>query len=159
MENKDHHEVEHRLNLKVNGKKYSWPDQYIIGSEVRELAEIPEDDEIFLKIKETSEDESILDGTQIDLARPGIEYFYSKELTKQLAIIVNGREKIWNEKNISFEQVVILAFGSYVENQNRVFTITYKRGVANKPEGTMDRGDTVKVKNKMIFNVTATDKS
>jgi hypothetical protein len=39
------------------------------------------------------------------------------------------------------------------------FTITYRRGQGNKPEGTLDDGDTVKLKEGMIFNVTATDKS
>lgn len=74
-------------------------------------------------------------------------------------IVVNGREKVWNEKEISFEQVVTLAFGSYVENDQIVYTVTYKRGEGSKPEGSMVKGDVVKVKDKMIFNVTKTDKS
>lgn len=82
-----------------------------------------------------------------------------EDTTHTTVIIVNGREKAWNEKDITFEQVIILAFGSYEENQNRVFTVTYKRGSDNSPEGSMVNGDTVKIKNKMIFNVTATDKS
>lgn len=76
-----------------------------------------------------------------------------------IAIIVNGREKNWSEKTISFEQVVVLAFETYVDNGNTIYTVTYKRGIDKKSEGTMVKGDTVHVKNKMIFNVTATDKS
>jgi hypothetical protein len=78
---------------------------------------------------------------------------------RRIVIIVNGREKPWTEKQMSFEQVVMLAFGSYEENQNRVFTVTYKGGPEQNPQGTMVKGDKVLVKNKMIFNVTATDKS
>lgn len=78
---------------------------------------------------------------------------------RKIVIIVNGREKPWTEKQISFEQVVMLAFGSYEESQNRVFTVTYKGGAEQNPQGTMVKGDRVFVKNKMIFNVTATDKS
>lgn len=74
-------------------------------------------------------------------------------------IVVNGREKQWSEKEISFEQVVKLAFDNYVDNGNTIYTVTYKRGQGNKPEGSMVKGDVVKVKDKMIFNVTATDKS
>jgi Multiubiquitin len=40
-----------------------------------------------------------------------------------------------------------------------MFTVTYRRGEGNKPEGTLVEGETVKVKEGMIFNVTATDKS
>ncbi len=74
-------------------------------------------------------------------------------------LIVNGREKQWAEKTITFEQVVILAFGSYDNNQNKVYTVTYDRGPHENPEGSMVKGDSVLIKNKMIFNVTATDKS
>ena len=78
---------------------------------------------------------------------------------KETTIIVNGREKTWSEKEISFAQVVTLAFGTYVENGTTEYTVTYKRGQGSKPEGSMVKGESVKVKDKMIFNVTATDKS
>jgi len=78
---------------------------------------------------------------------------------KEYKIIVNGREKVFSEKKISFDEVVILAFGSVSTDPNVVYTITYKRGQGNKPEGTMVKGDEVTVKEGMIFNVTATNKS
>lgn len=74
-------------------------------------------------------------------------------------IIVNGREKMWTDKEITFDQVVELAFGSVSPDPNIIYTITYKRGEGNKPEGTMVKGDTVKVKEGMIFNATSTNKS
>lgn len=76
---------------------------------------------------------------------------------KPITIIVNGREKEWSEKRINFEQIVILAFGTYEENELIVYTVTYK-GKPNH-EGTMVVGDVVKVHKGMIFNVTRTDKS
>lgn len=78
---------------------------------------------------------------------------------KDYVLIVNGREKEWNNKQISFKEVVILAFGSYEDNNRTCYTVTYTRGNNNKPEGSMVSGDIIKVKNKMIFNVTTTDKS
>jgi hypothetical protein len=78
---------------------------------------------------------------------------------KAFTIIVNAREKSFTGREISFNQVIELAFGSISSNPNIVYTVTYKRGEGNKPEGTMDKGDTVKVKDGMIFNVTQTDKS
>ncbi|MBN2857452.1 MAG: multiubiquitin domain-containing protein [Candidatus Delongbacteria bacterium] len=81
------------------------------------------------------------------------------EHDKVYTLIVNGREKTWNEKEISFEQVVILAFGSISPKPNMIYTITYKRGHGNNPEGLMEKDDILKVKDGMIFNVTATDKS
>ena len=79
------------------------------------------------------------------------------ENQKEYNIVVNGSNKIWNEKEITFDQVVILAFGNI--DPNARYTMTYKRGHGNKPEGTMAPGDSVKVKEGMIFNVTPTNKS
>jgi len=74
-------------------------------------------------------------------------------------IIVNGREKIVTQHELSYVDVVRLAFENAEFGENIVYTVTYKRGPDHKPEGTMVEGDTVKVKPGMIFNVTRTDKS
>jgi hypothetical protein len=78
---------------------------------------------------------------------------------KQVTIIVNGREKVVAEKEMSFAEIVALAFENPQTGPNIVYTITYRRGHGNKPEGTLVEGETVKIKDGMIFNVTATDKS
>jgi hypothetical protein len=56
-------------------------------------------------------------------------------------------------------EVVRLAFPEATINDTTVYTVTYKRGHGEKPEGTMVDGDNVKLKSGMIFNVTPTDKS
>jgi hypothetical protein len=76
-----------------------------------------------------------------------------------ITLIVNGRPKPWTEKMISFEQVVVLAFGTYDPNPDKVYTVVYDKGAYENPEGSMVRGSKVFIKDKMIFNATATDKS
>lgn len=78
---------------------------------------------------------------------------------KESTIIVNARPKQFKGKEISFNQVVELAFGAVSPNPNVVYTVTYKKGEGKKSEGSMDKGDIVGVKEGMIFNVTQTDKS
>ena len=78
---------------------------------------------------------------------------------KEVTVIVNGRQKMVAAKELSFGDVVGLAFDNPPSGPNIVFTVTYRRGEGNKPEGTLIDGETVKVKDGMIFNVTATDKS
>lgn len=77
---------------------------------------------------------------------------------KEFKIIVNTREKVWTEKKITYEQVVTLAFGSYSSDENVVYTVTYAKG-EEKHEGTMVKGQSVPIKDGMIFNVTQTNKS
>jgi len=74
-------------------------------------------------------------------------------------IIVNGREYSWNEKEISFVQVIELFFGTFDNSPGAAYTVAFKRGQGNKPEGVLNFGESVKVKDKMIFNATRTDKS
>lgn len=147
------------LVLTINDKKYDWNKEYISGAEIRELGNIPNDDDIYLSIKKPWEDEPIPNDKQVNLARPEIEHFYSKSKNFSISLIVNGRPKVWTEKTITFEQVVLLAFGSYDPNPAKIYTVTYDRGPRQNEEGSMVKGDKVFVKDKMIFNVTATDKS
>jgi hypothetical protein len=160
MENKQLKESGHQrrdLKITVNNKEYEWPEQYITGLDVRTIAKIPPDEELYLAIKKPWEDERIEDDTKVDLARPGIEHFFSKK--PGITLIVNGKEKHWSQEKISFEEVVKLVFPNYVDNLDTVYTVTYKKGPHQNPQGSMVKGDVVYVKNKMVFNVTATNKS
>lgn len=76
---------------------------------------------------------------------------------KQFTIVVNGREKVTTERELSFSQIVTLA--GLPVGPSTLFTVTYRRGEGNRPEGTLVNGQTVKIKDGMIFNVTATNKS
>ena len=145
----------------INEKNYKWEQQYITGAQVRQLGNIPQSEKLFLAIKRPWEDEPILDETMIDLSRPGIEKFYSNNTDefKQVTIIVNGRPKEWNERKISYEQVVKLAFPNVVENEATIYTATYTNGPKQNEESSMVKGDKVFVKNQMVFNVTATNRS
>lgn len=75
------------------------------------------------------------------------------------SIIVNGRKREFTGKEITFEQVVKFAYENPPYGDNTIFTITYAKGHGEKPDGTVVSGDSVKVKEGMVFNVTATDKS
>lgn len=79
--------------------------------------------------------------------------------SKEYNIIVKGRKKVVTSKVLTFDEVIALAFDNPPTGPNIEFTVTYRRGHGDKPEGSMVKGDTVKVKEGMVFNVTATDKS
>lgn len=151
--------IKQKLKYSIDGKNFETDKQYIKGSQIRMQGNIPEDYQIFLDNKQPWEDDLIDEEEFVDLARPGKEKFYSKQEVKEFVIIVNGREKQWNEKTITFEQVVELAFGNYQENPNTVYTVTYTKGPHQNPEGSMVKGAVVCVTNKMVFNATATNKS
>ena len=79
---------------------------------------------------------------------------------KKITIIVNGRKKEVTGKELSYIEIVNLAYdNSPPTGPNIVFAVTYKRGQGNKPEGTLVEGETVKIKEGMIIDVTPTNKS
>jgi hypothetical protein len=79
---------------------------------------------------------------------------------KAITIIVNAEEKPVSAGTLSFDEVVSLAYnGDPPAGENWLFTVTFRRGHGNKPEGSLVEGETVKLKDGMVFNVTGTDQS
>jgi hypothetical protein len=75
-------------------------------------------------------------------------------------IIVNGQPKEVKGDTLSFEQAVNLAYnGSPPQGPGWEFTVGYRRGPREKPEGSLTAGHAVKIIDSEIFNVTGTDKS
>jgi uncharacterized protein YegP (UPF0339 family) len=81
------------------------------------------------------------------------------EEEKEFLIIINGQQKMVTSKKLSFEDIVLLAFGHNHVGGNTIYTMTYKKAAGNKPEGTLVAGEVIRIKSGVIINVTATDKS
>jgi Multiubiquitin len=75
---------------------------------------------------------------------------------KTVTIIINGRKKEVPKGDLSFSEVVALS--GLPNDPNTIFTVTYRRGEGNN-EGPLVQGESVKVKEGMIFDVTPTNKS
>jgi hypothetical protein len=67
------------LPYAVNGRSFEWHHQYILGIQAKESAGIRPEETIFLVIPEPWEDELIHNDTRVDLARPGVEHFVTRE--------------------------------------------------------------------------------
>jgi hypothetical protein len=147
------------LPYSIDGVNYLSDRQFISGRQIRHQGNIPPNKEIFLLIEEPWEDEPVDNHDLINLALPGKEKFISKDHTVSIILIVNGEPKEYTGKTITFKQVVLLAYPVYDPSPNKVYTVVYKRGPIQNPQGSMVEGQTIRVKNKMIFNVTETTKS
>jgi hypothetical protein len=76
----------------------------------------------------------------------------------EVTIIVNGRKRTVDEKDISFEDLVELAYPGSPVGPNIVYTVAYRKAAGNR-SGDLLAGQSVKVKEGTIFDVTQTDKS
>ena len=151
--------IKQKLKYSIDGKNFETDKQYIRGSQIRSQGNIADNFQIFLDNKQPWDDELIEDNEIVDLARPGKEKFYSKEKCFSVEIIVNLEPKPWNAEKITFEQVIVLAYGNYDSDPRKGYTVTYDRGPIQNIEGTMVARGEVFVKHKMIFNVKQTHTS
>lgn len=151
--------IKKRLKFTINKEEFESDRQYITGKRIKKLGNIDSDDELYLDNNEPSKDQLITDETKVNLARSGTEHFYTKEKNKEYTIIVAGTPHKWDKKRISFREVIVLAFGEYIDLPTMVYTVAYEDGPKQNPEGSMTKNSVVFVKDKMIFHATATDKS
>lgn len=105
----------------------------------------------------TEVNEADLAGDELEALEAG-ERGTTERAPKQITIYVNAEPHIVSDKDISFEEVVALARG-LPTGPNILYGVTYQRGHGNKPMGTLVAGQSTKIKNGMIFSVTATDRS
>jgi hypothetical protein len=78
------------------------------------------------------------------------------EEAKTVTIIVNTKSHEWAQKEITFEQVVELAFpGQPYDPQGT--TVEYSRG--HGPDKSLRPGESVRVKDGMIFDVEPANRS
>lgn len=146
--------VAHLVRIHIDREVFESPSS-TTGEALYKLARLPKNRELFREVSGDHEDELVpRDETVIKLKKD--EHFYSQ---KAVTITVNGEPHETTETRLSFEEVVKIAYpvpppGTCIE-----FTVTYRDGPRANPKGTLTAGHSVRIKNKMKFDVTATDRS
>jgi len=101
-ENNENQKTKRELNIRIEGKDYQWHDQFITGKQLKDLAGISHNEELFLSLIDPWDDELVANDGRVDLARPGIENFYLRPLLK---FKINRKLVNWNEQYITGLQI------------------------------------------------------
>lgn len=75
---------------------------------------------------------------------------------KTVTIIVEGTPHEWSKDKISYAEAVTLEVPDYPQHPGITYAVKYKKGQGSKPQGILSPGASVKVKDGMIFSVSAT---
>jgi hypothetical protein len=142
----------------VDGLSLEWPRKSLTGSAIKWLAGKDEDLELLLE-RVDQPDKVIDDDDEVRIGAPGVEKFHTRPAQVKVTIIVNTRPKPWTKKRISFAEVVALAYPTPPAGENIVYTVGYFDGPPNRPEGSLTDGESVRVRDQMVFDVKFTDKS
>jgi len=76
-----------------------------------------------------------------------------------LTIIVNASLKTLHQEDLTFSEIVSLAFPNYNPTDNMAYTVTYSGAKATPSAGTLSFGDTIHITNNTNFNVTQSGQS
>jgi len=135
---------------------YEWGARTISESDLRDITGAPDTKDFVLERK-GEPDQPINEGDVIDLGDSGTEHI--RTVRALTTIIVNAEKQEVEGRRISFAALVKLAFETPPTGENILITIDYGNGPPANPKGSLKPGETVKIKNKMVFDVTATDRS
>ena len=150
------HEHKHEVRVHIDEHKYEAPSP-TTGAALYVLGNVQPGMELFREVTGDREDPEVDNGPEVVHLKQD-EHFHSGP-QKVYHVIVNGRKKEVSTKTLTFDQVVALAFNPVPTGPNIMFTITYRNGPRQNPEGELLPGGKVKIKNAMIFDVTQTTKS
>jgi|ERR1700722_9430390 hypothetical protein len=149
-------EYTHEVKFFIDQNSYHSPSP-TTGAALYVLGNVQPGMELFREVTGDREDPEVDNGPEVIHLKPD-EHFHSGK-PKVYKIIVNGRQKEVSTKTLSFDQVVALAFNPVPSGPNVQFTVTYRKGPSKNPHGSMTEGESVRIKDGMIFDVTETNKS
>jgi len=155
MKNEEQEE-RHYMRIHIDQKPYESPHP-TTGEALYILGHVQAGLELYREVSRDQEDAPISNGPETVHLKED-EHFHSGS-PKEYTIIVNGRKKVVTTNEVSFDQIVHLAFDPVPTGPNILFIVTYGHGPRANPEGTLLEGQMVKIKDGMVFSVTPTDKS
>jgi len=146
------------FRFEVENDQQSWGKPVISGQVLRRLAKAGDDEVVYLQVRGGTD--RLIESTDlVDLNEPGVERFFkAPKPDPSVQIIVNAREKIVPSKDISYEQVVALAFPG-CHDEDVEFTVTFDGALSCPTDGNLGVGGMIQVKQGTIFNVTRTVQS
>ena len=151
----EHAEHNQDVRIHIDQKPFHSPNP-TSGEALYGLASIPASHELYREVGGNQEDEPVQNsGERLDLRED--EHFHSAP--REVTIFVNTRKKQEKKRHLTYDEVVALAFTPVPTGENIMFTITYRNGPRQNPEGELLPGGRVKIKDGMIFDVTQTTKS
>jgi len=150
-------ETDRTFRLTLAGRQIEWGKPALSGAVLASLVELEPNQTIFVHV--TDGEDRAVDPTELfDLTRPGVERFYVGVRATETEIVVNGRGRTVPGDQVSFEQIVQIAFPADA-TPGVVFSMTYRHAASQPHAGDLAAGGHVLVKKGTVFNVTRTVQS
>ena len=149
---------EHIVSIHIDEKPYESANP-TTGEALYKLGHVPLGYDLFREVRGDREDPIVENDNEPVHLRENEHFHSGPAQPRKYTIIVNGQQKVVTTRKVSFQEIVKLAFPTPPTGTNILYTVSYEDGPRVNPQGSLKEGQSVVVKNWMIFNVTATDKS
>lgn len=128
------------------------------GTEYQHEAELKELRQELIKDQETRDlAERIVEQEEADIHR--IEKKIEELEHPRVELFVNAEPKEWHKHEISYREIVTLAFIRVNETDGVTYAVDYTHGPEHHREGILDKNQSVPVTNKMRFRVKKANRS
>ncbi len=155
----EHHEHKHHVRIYINEKPYESPNP-TTGEALYRLGHVQPGFDLFRDARGDKEDPLVENDEEPVHLREDEHFHSGPAQPREYTIIVNGQRKVVITRRVSFNEIVKLAFPTPPAGANILYTVSYEDGPRVNPQGSLKEGQSVAVKNGMIFNVKqTTDKS
>lgn len=151
--------TDREFKFTVENDQIQWGKPVISGTALYKLAKASDAEAVYLEVR-GGEDRLINPSDLIDLTKSGIERFLkAPKKPVVFEIIVNTRLKTVTNPEVSYEQLVQLAYPGPLD-PNVEFSISYRKASSKPHTGELSAGAAVTVKKEgTVFNVHRTIKS
>jgi hypothetical protein len=148
----------HEVRIHIDEKMYESPNP-TTGEALYRLGHVQPGYDLFREVKGDMEDPVVENDAEPIHLREDEHFHSGPAQPRKFTIIVNGQKKVVTTRTVTFDEIVKLAFPTPAAGANILYTVSYEDGPRVNPQGSLKEGQTAKVKDGMVFNVTATDKS
>lgn len=146
------------VRIHIDEYRYESPNP-TTGAALYHLGRVAYGLDLYREVEGNQEDKVVQKGPEsIHLIED--EHFHSgSPEVREVAIIVNGTAHEWARRKITYAEVVTLDVPDYPQHPEISYSVKYKNGPRHKPEGTLSPGDSVEVREGMVFSVSPTSQS
>lgn len=147
-------------HLRVAGVSWDWGHPAITETEIRAIGGIGDDVDLW----RDGGSEPLRRGSVVDLTTPWPPQIDARDAAPErsfVPVIINGRQVLLERPDVTFEDLVGLAFPGtdLVSASSRALTVTYRQGPPDRPEGSLLSQEGIRARRGEVFNVSATNKS
>lgn len=152
--------------LQVDGEPWDWLAPSVLASDIRAITGVPDHQQV----RVVDSPEAIAESGLIDLSRgealvtfgaqpPAVLPVAPAMRPRGVPVVINGRPRELANPNATFEDLVKLAFPELAIGAGNAFTVTYRRGAADRPDGSLVPRQAARLAPGAVINVSATNRS